>query len=59
MSLACLLSVTSEIEIRGTRGAGVRTMEAVMSSRASSYFVYYILWRVNLSKLSRNKDDNK
>ena len=31
---------------------------AEMSSRASSYLVYYILWRVNLSKLSRNKDNN-
>jgi len=32
---------------------------AEMSSRASSYLVYYILRRVNLSKLSRNKDNNK
>ena len=31
---------------------------AEMSSRASSYLVYYILWRVNLGKLSRNKDNN-
>ena len=59
MSLACLLSVTSEIEFRGKRGVGMRTMGAEMSSRASSSLVYYIVWRVNLNKLSRNKDNNK
>ena len=57
-SLACLLSVRLEIEFRGKRGVGMRTMGAEMSSRASSYLVYYIVWRVNLSKLSRNKDNN-
>ena len=57
-SLACLLSVTLEIEFRGKRGVGMRTMGAERSSRASSYLVYYIVWRVNLSKLSRNKDNN-
>ena len=31
---------------------------AEMSSRASSCLVYYILWRVNLSKLSRKNDNN-
>ena len=40
MSLACLLSVALEIEFRGKRGVGVRTIGAEMSSRASSYFVY-------------------
>ena len=59
MSLACLLSVALEIEFREKRGVGMRTMGAEMSSRASSYLVYYIVWRVNLSKLSRNKDNNK
>ena len=59
MSLACLLSVTSEIEFRGKRGVGMRTMGAERSSRASPYPVYYIVWRVNLSKLSRSKDNNK
>ena len=58
MSLACLLSVALEIEFRGKRGVGMRTMGAEMSSRVSSYLVHYILWRVNLSKLSRNKDNN-
>ena len=58
MSLACLLSVTSEIEFRGKRGVGMRTMGAERSSLASSYLVYHIVWRVNLSKLSRNKDNN-
>ena len=58
-SLACLLSVTSDIEFRGKRGVGMRTMGAEMSSRASSSLVYYIVWRVNLNKLSRNKDNNK
>ena len=59
MSLPCLLSVTSGIEFRGKRGVGMRTTGAEMSSRSSSYLVYYIVWRVNLSKLSRNKDNNK
>ena len=58
MSLACLLSVALEIGFRGKRGVGIRTMGAEMSSRVSSYLVYYILGRVNLSKLSRNKDNN-
>ena len=57
--VACLLSVTSEIDFRGKRGVGMRTLGAEMSSRASSYFVYYIVWRVNLNKLSRKKDNNK
>ena len=57
--LACLISVTSEIEFRGKCGVGMRRRGAEMSSRASSYLVYYIVWRVNLSKLSRKKDNNK
>ena len=36
---ACLLSVTLEIEFRGKRGVGMRTMGAEMSSRVSSYLV--------------------
>ena len=58
MSLACLLCVTLEIKFRGKRGVGIRRMGAERSSRACSYLVYYIVWRENLSKLSRNKDNN-
>ena len=57
--LACLLSVTFEIEFRGKLGVGMRRMRAEMSSRASFYLVCYIVWRVNLSKLSRKNDNNK
>ena len=58
MSLACLLCVTLEIEFRGKLGVGMRRMGAERSSRACSYLVYYIVWRENLSKLSRNQDNN-
>ena len=51
MSLACLLSVTSEIEFRGKRGVGMRTMGAEMSSRSSSYLVYYIVRRVKFEQI--------
>ena len=59
MSLACLLYVTLEIEFRGKRGVEMRTKGAERSSRACSYLVYYIVGRENLSKLSRNKDNNR
>ena len=32
---------------------------AEMLSRASSYLVDYIVWRMNLNRLSRNKDNSK
>ena len=42
-----------EFEFRGKRGVEKGAMAAEMSSPAT-YLAYFIVWRVNLTKLSRN-----
>ena len=42
-----------ELEFCGKSGVGKGVLAAKMSSRAT-YLVYFIVWKVNLNKLSRN-----
>ena len=44
-----------ELKFCGKSGVGKGVLAAEMSSRAT-YLVYFIAWKMNLNKLSRNRE---